>query len=160
MIFLTIGTQVPFDRLVKAVDEVAPSLNTKIIAQVSKSAYKARNMQTFDFISPHDFDAFFNSASLIVSHAGMGNIISALEREKPILILPRLAKYGEHRNDHQMATAKVFEKLNYVHVAYDEHELLKKLVSVYTQHLKPLHKIGTTASPELLASIKDFIKSK
>jgi UDP-N-acetylglucosamine transferase subunit ALG13 len=157
MIFLTIGTQVPFDRLVKAVDEIAPSLHTEIIAQVSKSAYKAQHIKTFDFIAPHEFDVFFNRASLIVSHAGMGNIISALEREKPILVMPRLARYGEHRNDHQMATARVFEKLNYVHVAYDEHELQKKLLSVYSERLQPLHKIGNTASPQLIASIKSFI---
>ncbi|HUQ96914.1 MAG TPA: glycosyltransferase, partial [Chitinophagaceae bacterium] len=101
--------------------------------------------------------AYFNKASLIVSHAGMGNIISALEREKPILVLPRLAQYGEHRNDHQMATAKVFEKLNYVYVAYNEQELQKKLQSVYQDDLKPLHKIGAIASPELINSIKAFI---
>ena len=160
MIFLSIGTQVPFDRLVKAVDEIAPSLQTEIVAQVSKTTYKAQYMKTFEFIAPHEFDLYFNKATLIVSHAGMGNIISALEREKPILVLPRLAKYGEHRNDHQMATARVFEKLNYVHVAYDAQELQQKLLSVYSEGLQPLHKIGHTASPELIASIKSFITKK
>src|SRR5215203_1840996 len=113
MIFLTIGTQEPFDRLLKAIDEIAPMLNTEIIAQVSKSTYVARNFKTFAFVSPIEFKTYFNQADLIVSHAGMGTIISALEGEKPILIMPRLARYREHRNDHQLATAAVFEKLNY-----------------------------------------------
>lgn len=157
MIFLTIGTQEPFDRLLKAVDEIAPSLHTKIIAQVAKSAYVPKNMETFAFTSPMEFKTYFNEAELIISHAGMGTIISALEGEKPILIMPRLARYREHRNDHQMATARVFEKLGYVHVAYDEAELKAKLISVYQNSLQPLHKIGSHASPELMGSIKSFL---
>ena len=157
MIFLTIGTQEPFDRLIKAVDEIAPLLNTDIIAQVSRSGYKAKNLQTFAFVSPVEFKTYFNRASLIISHAGMGTIISALEGEKPILIMPRLARYREHRNDHQLATAAVFQKLNYVHVAQDEQDLKAKLEQVYHSGLQPLHKIGSHASPELIASVRSFL---
>jgi len=157
MIFLTTGTQEPFDRLLKAVDEVAPSLGTTIIAQVSRSAYVAKHFETFAFASPGDFNRYFNEAELIISHAGMGTIISALEREKPILIMPRLARYREHRNDHQLATAQVFQKLNYVHVAFDEAELKTKLLTVFNSGLQPLHKIGKFASPELMGSIKSFL---
>lgn len=157
MIFLTIGTQEPFDRLIKAVDEIAPSLHTEIIAQVSRSDYKAKNLKTFNFVSPVEFKTYFNQADLIISHAGMGTIISALEGEKPILIMPRLARYREHRNDHQMATAAVFEKLTYVYVAHDEQDLKTKLQNIVENSLQPLHKIGRYASPELIESIKSFI---
>jgi UDP-N-acetylglucosamine transferase subunit ALG13 len=157
MIFLTTGTQEPFDRLVKAVDEIAPLLHTEIIAQISKTEYRAKNIETFAFASPSEFSTYFNKAELIISHAGMGTIISALQREKPILIMPRLAHYREHRNDHQLATARVFEKLHYVHVAFDEKELKTKLLSVFESRLQPLHKIDQYASPELIASIKRFL---
>ncbi len=157
MIFLTIGTQEPFDRLLKAVDEIAPQLQTKIVAQIARSTYAAKNFETFAFAAPGQFGRYFNEADLIISHAGMGTIISALQNEKPILIMPRLAQYHEHRNDHQMATAKVFEKLSYVHVAYDERELQSKLLEVYKNGLQPLHKIGRFASPELINSITGFL---
>lgn len=157
MIFLTIGTQEPFDRMLKAVDEIAPLLSTEIIAQVARSSYKAKNLKTFAFAAPGEFKKYFSEAELILSHAGMGSIISALEGEKPILIMPRLARYHEHRNDHQLATAAVFEKLRYVHVAHDETNLKTKLPEVYKNGLQPLHKIGQYATPELMASVKSFL---
>lgn len=49
MIFCTIGTQAPFDRFVRIVDEVAAHLDEEVIAQVYKSEYQAKNIQTVDF---------------------------------------------------------------------------------------------------------------
>jgi UDP-N-acetylglucosamine transferase subunit ALG13 len=71
--------------------------------------------------------------------------------------MPRLARFREHRNDHQLATAAVFEKLNYVHVAHDEAGLKTKLPLIYKNGLQPLHKIGRYASPELVGGIKSFL---
>ncbi|UKJ07067.1 PssE/Cps14G family polysaccharide biosynthesis glycosyltransferase [Solitalea lacus] len=159
MIFLTIGTQEPFDRLIKAVDEIAEIIDRPIIAQVAKTSYVVKNMQAHEFVSPTEFNSYFNQAKLIISHAGMGTIITALEKEKPIIVLPRIAKLGEHRNDHQLATAKSFDKLKYIHVAYNEHQLKDKLLSLLNEDLKPLHKIGKFASKELLNSIQSFIES-
>lgn len=162
MIFVTIGTQEPFDRLIKTMDEIADAFpNEKIIAQVSETMYKVKHMQTFDFVSPTEFDKFFNEARLIVGHAGMGTIISALQKEKPIIVMPRIAKLGEHRNEHQMATAKKMEALNYIRVAYNEDELKNKVTSLLMiQDIKPLYKLGDSASEQLINSIKDFISKK
>lgn len=160
MIFITIGTQEPFDRLIKAIDELVPLYShTTFVAQVAKSNYKVKNMTSFEFISPVEFDKYYEQAKLIISHAGMGSIISALYKEKPILIMPRLAKFGEHRNDHQLATATEFYKLNYVNVAFNEIELKEKLNWILTNNLAPLHKIGKYASHELISSIKETINS-
>src|SRR5215217_2444665 len=112
MIFVTIGTQEPFDRLIKAIDELAPLLNMDIVAQVSNTVIEVKNMKALTFIPPDEFDNYFQQASLIISHAGMGSIITALTMNKPIIVMPRLASLGEHRNEHQTATAKKFEKLN------------------------------------------------
>lgn len=158
MIFVTIGTQEPFDRLIKAVDEIAPLLGQlEIVAQVSKSNYKVKNMQTLDFASPTDFNTYFEKASLIISHAGMGTIISALEKGKPIVVLPRLLKFNEHRSDHQLATAKRLVELNYVHVAFDEAELKDKIFNLLNTRSQPLHKLGKYASDQLLHSVQNFI---
>jgi len=161
MIFVTTGTQIPFDRLVKAIDEVYPYLgDVEIIVQVAKSAYKVENFEIQEFIPPREFDDYFNRADLIIAHAGMGTIISAFVKNKPILVMPRLAKYGEHRNDHQLATATRFHELRYINVAYTEDELKEKLKSLQRTPLKPLFNIDDYASKELIMSLQSFINLK
>lgn len=158
MIFVVTGTQEPFDRMIRVIDQVAAMYKTiSFIAQVSKSAIATHNLQTFDFIPPVEFNNYFDQASLIISHAGTGTIFTALERDKPIIIMPRLAEYGEHRNDHQLATCKVFERLGYVNVAYNEDELRTKVIKLLNNTPQSLHKMGKHASNELIESLQEFI---
>lgn len=161
MIFVTIGTQEPFDRLVKAVDEIASELHgIEVVAQVSHTNYQAQYMKTFDFMSPDQFEKHFTDADLVISHAGMGTIISALVKEKPLIILPRLVKYKEHRSDHQVATANVFKQLDYVHVAGDEKDLKQKVFDIVKgKDSGCKHKIGDYASDGLINSIREKIFS-
>ncbi|SNS14417.1 UDP-N-acetylglucosamine transferase subunit ALG13 [Noviherbaspirillum humi] len=107
MIFLTVGTQLPFDRLVAAVDDWA-ALNPEVelFGQIGAGDYKPLHFRHADYLTPEAADNHFRRASLIVSHAGMGSILTALKYRKSILMLPRRAALGEHRNDHQLATAK------------------------------------------------------
>ncbi|MCF2487397.1 glycosyltransferase [Dyadobacter sp. CY347] len=158
MIFVTVGTQGPFDRLITTMDELALSMpDIPIVAQVGESKYKVRNMHSFAFTSSLDMEMYFNNAHLIVSHAGMGTIISAFERKKPIVIFPKLAKFGEHRNDHQLATAKRLESLNYLHAAYDFTTLKAKVSAALTGELTPLHNVGKYASTELITSLQTYL---
>lgn len=158
MIFVTTGTQEPFDRLLKAVDEIAQKRpDIKIVAQSTKSQYKVENISLHGFLAPSEFSTLFDDAKLIVAHAGMGTIISALVHNKPILVLPRLAKYGEHRNDHQLATVRAFEKLQYVYAAYGEEELESKMIAIIDGSASCNHRIGRNASQQLITSIKNFI---
>lgn len=157
MIFVTIGTQAPFDRLIKLIDEYAPLLDEEIIAQVYHSDYKPKNIKTLEFLAPDEFNELFDQARLIVAHAGMGTILSALQRHKPIIIFPRIAALGEHRNEHQLATARKFKEMGTIYVAMDETEL-KELIT--QKSLKCLHSIGDSASSTLISSITDFIDKK
>ena len=147
MIFCTIGTQAPFDRFLKIVDEVAADIDEEIVAQVYKSHYQAKNIKTVNFLPPDEFQELFKSARMIVAHAGMGTIISAMQQEKPIIVFPRIAKLGEHRNEHQLATAEKMKELGYVYVANTAEELKSLLVD---PNLKPLHKLGKFASQSLI----------
>ena len=147
MIFCTIGTQAPFDRFVKIVDEVAAHLDEEVIAQVYKSEYTAKHIRTTDFLPPDEFNELFGKARLIVAHAGMGTIISAMRRHKPIIIFPRIAALGEHRNEHQLATAQKMKELGYVYVANNAEELKELLIR---PDLKPLHELGDSASQSLI----------
>ncbi|EOR94085.1 Beta-1,4-galactosyltransferase [Arcticibacter svalbardensis MN12-7] len=141
-------------------DEIAESFpEVEIIAQIAKSNYHPSNIKTLDFMTPIEFNEHFSKAKLIVSHAGMGTIISALQQEKPIVVIPRLTKFKEHRNEHQLATAKKFDELNYIHVAYDITELKKIVLSTYYHNLKPLYKLGPYAADSLISSIGTYITS-
>lgn len=129
MIFLTVGTQFPFDRLVKAIDDILDRrlINEKIFAQMGKSSYKPRNFEAVPSLENSLFDKYMREASQVISHAGVGTIITALEHNKPLLVMPRLKKYGEHVNDHQCNIAKKFEQEGYLLATYDVKELPEKI---------------------------------
>jgi UDP-N-acetylglucosamine transferase subunit ALG13 len=157
MIFVTIGTQEPFDRLIKVIDQIAPELGEEVIVQTFETDYEIKNMRVLGFIPPRDFDEYFEKASLIISHAGMGTIISALVKQKSLIVMPRMVEYGEHRNDHQMSTAKRFDELKYINVAYNETELAEKVLGIIKQGFKPLKTLGNYASESLVKALSDFI---
>jgi UDP-N-acetylglucosamine transferase subunit ALG13 len=161
MIFVTIGTQEPFNRLIKAVDAIGDKLNDKeITAQAFGVDFAPKNIKLVELLPPDEFNRLFTNASLIISHAGMGNIISALQFSKPIIILPRLVEFGEHRNEHQLHTAKKFESLGYVNVAYSAEELEKMVFEHFDGTLSSKSKtLSNSASDTLISSISQFVNS-
>ncbi len=142
MIFLTVGTQFPFDRLVKAVDQAAGinGFDEQIIAQIGDSSYCPENFEAAPSVEKAVFDQHFSKADCIISHAGMGTITMALDHRKPLLVMPRLKKYGEVVNDHQLAIANKFEQLGYLLVAYGAEDVpikMKQLKSFVPQERQP-----------------------
>lgn len=137
MIFLTVGTQFPFDRLVKAVDRAieAMGLDEELYAQVGDSSYQPRNFEAASHLEKHLFDDCMRKASSIISHAGMGTITMALDHKKPLLVMPRRKRFGEVVNDHQVAIAKKYEELGHLIVAYDEEDISKKIKAL--RHFVP-----------------------
>ena len=123
MILLTVGKQLPFDRLVMAVDALAPHLAEPVIAQVGQSLVQPHNIEAHAKLPAQDFEAIAERARLIVSHAGIGSVLLARRLQKPIVLMPRRADLREHRNDHQMATAKQLEGTDGIFIAWDETEL-------------------------------------
>lgn len=131
MIFVSVGTQLGFDRLLKMLDIVQEhnNLKFKIFAQIGSSRYVPKHYEFENSMNQKDFNERLSNSSVIVSHAGMGNIITALSYKKPIIIIPRLSAFGEHRNDHQVHTANSFAEIAGVYVATDFdslNELLNK----------------------------------
>lgn len=159
MIFITTGTQEPFDRLIKVIDEIAICFpEEKFVVQAFEKEYTPKNIKIEKFIHPERFNNIFDNANLIISHAGMGTILSAMSKKKPIIVMPRLLRYKEHRNEHQLATAKKMKELNYVEVAFDENELKKLLMSLLgNKRYKSLHEIQNYASSELINELRQII---
>jgi UDP-N-acetylglucosamine transferase subunit ALG13 len=129
MIFLTVGTVLPFDRLVRAVDEAVAAgiIQTPVFAQIGATRLRPRNMEYAAVLDKHDFDRKVAEAEYLISHAGMGSITTALERNKRLLVMPRRKKFREGVNDHQVATARQFGALGHVLVAYDTEEVPRRL---------------------------------
>lgn len=123
LIFLTIGTQLPFDRLVQIVDSYPNNNNEQIFAQIGIGKYRPRNFDYSQAVSPQEYKEKVLSARVIISHAGIGTVLSAKKFGKPIILFPRRAALGEHRNDHQLATCKQLEDRRGVYVTYDEAQL-------------------------------------
>ncbi len=156
MIFVTVGTDLPFDRLVRVVDEWAGHGGRQdVFAQIGASRWTPSYLPHRNFLPPDEFTRRFAEARVIVAHAGMGTILSALRWKKPILVMPRRAALGEQRNDHQLATARHLSALGKVNVAMDESELRYQLESLDV--LEPRTPIGPFASVELTSALKDFI---
>ncbi len=156
MIFVTVGTDAPFNRLIQAVDRwVGETGRTDVFAQIGEGGWEPKYIPFSPFLEPPEFTARFNSATLIVSHAGMGTILSALRYGKPILVMPRRASLGEQRNEHQLATAKHLSQMGKISVALDEQELLRYLGNLDT--LQARARIASSASPELCSAIRNFI---
>ena len=157
VIFVTVGAQMPFDRLVKTVDHWARANGRDdVFAQIGQSEYRPSNMQWARFLSPDEFKQKYETAKVIVAHAGTGSLITALQLGKPILIMPRRASLRETRNDHQVATSEQFRRFGSVTVAWDENELIEKLESV--DDLRGESRgIEPHASKELIKAMREFI---
>ena len=91
MIFVTVGHQMPFDRLIRAMDEWAGARARRdVFAQIGRSDFQPKHIRTAPFLAPEDFERSMDEAAAVVAHAGTGTIIAALQRGKPLLVLPRL----------------------------------------------------------------------
>lgn len=155
-LFVTVGAQMPFDRMIRAVDEwAAGARDVELFAQVGETGFQPRNIPWAELLSPDEFRAKLSWASLIVSHAGMGSILMSLQYGKPILVMPRSGALRETRNDHQVATARHLRSIARIAVAMDEGELLAMLSNAAT--IETGKAISQEASPELLATTRQFI---
>ncbi|HEY8333391.1 MAG TPA: glycosyltransferase [Tardiphaga sp.] len=156
MIFATVGTQGQFDRLIRTIDGWAGANGrTDVFAQTGPSDYRPEHIRTERFVDATEFRERVEAASLVISHAGMGSIITALELGKRIIVMPRRASLGEHRNDHQLATAKRFAEQGSITVAYTEQELIDTLDRL--QGLNETERLTSPASPHLISAIRSFI---
>lgn len=127
MIFVAVGTQFPFDRLIRSVDEWAEQHGVNGIAQIAGGEYQPQHLHWERFMSTDTFNQHLQAASLIISHAGMGNIITALENRKPIIVMNRQHALGEHRNDHQLDGLAWMGQLPGVYTASTQEELYQLL---------------------------------
>ena len=124
MILVTLGTQkFQMNRLVEAVDKLAPSLGEEVFIQTGNSSYIPKNCKYQDFVNVEDFQQMIKTCSLLITHSGVGSIMTGVSNNRPIIVVPRLEKYHEHVDDHQVQIAEAFEQKGLVLHCKDISEL-------------------------------------
>ena len=135
MIFVILGTQkFQMNRLLIAVDELAAcDVNLTFIAQTGFSDYMLKHCAFQHFFDKPVFDKYIAEAEIIVTHGGVSSIVTALKHNKPVIICPRFAKYGEHVDDHQCEIASAFEKKGYALVCGEDSDLTAVIAQCRSQ---------------------------
>ena len=123
MILVLCGTQKQsFSRMIKEVEKLADDY--EIIVQAGHSNYRSDKMEMFDFISGEKLKVLYEKADYIVTHGGAGSMLQAIEYGKKTIVFPRLQKYGEHVDDHQLQLAEKLQNLGYLLVFHDGDEIM------------------------------------
>ena len=124
MILVTVGNHTQgFPRLIRKMDEFAEKMPEEVIMQIGATDYHPQNARHFRSTSQEEMDRLNREARLVVTHAGAGSILTGLKWGKPMVIVPRLAKYGEHFDDHQLQLADVLSQAGKVITVYEVEEL-------------------------------------
>ncbi len=115
MIFVMLGTQNnPFQRLLEEIDNLIDKkqIQEEVIVQAGYTKYEPKNekMKIIDFMPKEEIDKFEQKANFIITHGGVGSIITSLEKKKKVIAVPRLHEYGEHVNNHQIEIVEKFNK--------------------------------------------------
>lgn len=152
MILVTLGTQdKPFIRLLKAIDNAIEKgvIKDKVIVQAGYNVgrYESKNMEIFDLIDREKFSELVNKCDLLITHGGVGSILNGVRQNKKIIACPRLAKYGEHINDHQLQIVSEFSRLGYI-LPYNDGDDLGEIIK----------KIKTFNPKKFVSNTNKFVK--
>lgn len=156
MIFVCLGTQIfQMNRLLKELDRLIEikEITEPVFAQIGKSDYKPVHFDYKEFISPEEYQECVDKADLIITHGGTGAIVKALKAKKQTIAVPRLFKYGEHENDHQLQIIDFFYDNGYILKASEMDELLPAYKSM-KEH--PIEK-RFVGDGHVLELVEDFI---
>lgn len=158
MIFITLGSQkFQFNRLLKAVDELVErgEIQEEVYAQIGYSDYQPLHYGYTQFVDREEFHKLEKAADIVITHGGTGAIIGAVKQGKKVIAVPRLSKYGEHVDDHQLQLLQQFYEMGLVCVCMDCDKLGEALE--YTRQTR--FKDYVSNGDAIIASIERYIKS-
>ena len=159
MIFVTLGSQkFQFNRLLRTVDEFVGQgkITDEVFAQRGYSDYVPQNYGYKEFMSHEEFEKIMEKADLVISHGGTGAIIGAVKKGKKVIAVPRLAKYGEHVDDHQVQLLTQFEEMNIIEACYD----LDSLDELIKKTKKKTYQSYVSNTENIIYSIENYITTE
>jgi len=138
MILVTLGTQdKSFERLLKAIDKKIDEnkIKDKVVVQAGMTKYESKNMEIYDFVEYDKFDDLIKKCDILITHGGVGSIITGLKNNKKVIAAARLKKYKEHTNDHQLQIIENFRDSGFILELTDFDKVDKKIEE--TKNFKP-----------------------
>lgn len=157
MIFVTLGSQkFQFNRLLKKIDEliIENTIREDVFAQIGASNYRPKNYSYKEFLDRDEFNIMTDKCDIFITHGGTGAIIGAVKKGRKVIAVPRLAKYGEHVDDHQLQLLKQFNDMGIIEVCYELDELAEKYLRI--QNFKMKTYLSNTQ--KIIDSISEFIE--
>ena len=158
MIFITLGSQkFQFNRFLKEIDKLIDDgvIEDEVFAQIGASEYIPRNYKYEYFLDRNRFAEIMNSCDTVITHGGTGVIIGAVKKGKRVIAVPRLAKYGEHVDDHQLQLLHQFDDLQLICACYEMNDLGECYKNLKTMQFRPY----VSNTDVVIASIDEYLKS-
>lgn len=158
MIFITLGSQkFQFNRLLEEVDKLIEQgiITEEVFAQIGYSDYKPKNYKYNKFLDRDEFNEIIKKCDKVITHGGTGAIINAVKNNKKVIAIPRLAKYGEHVDDHQLQIVKKFKEMGVISICNDT----KYLKKIYDEIESKIGKIYISNTEAIIESIDRFLRN-
>jgi UDP-N-acetylglucosamine transferase subunit ALG13 len=150
VIFVALGTQAyPFDRLLRGLDGVEEEL----VVQGGASTHRPGGATWFEFLDYPQLVDYVRTARVVVSHAGVGSVMTAVTEGKRPVVVPRLARYGEAVDDHQLPFARRMDAAGLVRLVEDPTELRDAVVSTSEPP-----EAGTAGETSLAADLRAYLE--
>mgnify|MGYP005817213323 CR=1 FL=1 len=157
MIFVTVGSMYPFDRLIAAADAwAAANPGVAMLAQIGTGT-PPRNMRWGQRMDQDSFAETVRDAEVVVAHAGMGTVITAGRFARPLVILPRHVALGEHATEHQVATADWLRGRPGIFVADTADDLGPCISEARAMNAEAIPMLEPDAPGEFLARVRAWI---
>ncbi len=154
MILVVLGTQDKrFERLLKVVEQAIDQglIKDEVIVQAGCTVYESGKMNVVDYVDMTTFEQWMKDCRLLITHGGVGTIMSALRNKKPVIACARLAKYGEHHNDHQCEIIETFYEKGYL-IPLRDGQSLKEALSAAESFVVPDVESNNRKMIELLSN--------
>ena len=159
MIFVVLGTQkFQCNRLLRVVDELVANgtVTEEVYAQRGHSDYTPQHYAYTDFMDKDSFEKKIGQCSLLITHSGVGTILSGIHHGKGVIVFPRLKKYGEHVDDHQLDIARAFGKKKLVLVCGEEDSLAEVIKQSADFDFQPYE----SQRDKMLGIIRTFLREE
>lgn len=158
MIFVTLGSQkFQFDRLLQKLDELVERgmITEEIMAQIGASTYLPKHYEYVRFMDREQFAATMDRCDIVVTHGGTGVIITAVKKGKKVIAVPRLAKYKEHVDDHQLQLLHQFDELQIICACYELGNFEAEYLEIRNKQFRPY----VSNTHVIIASIEEYLES-
>ena len=159
MIFITLGSQkFQFNRLLISIDKLIQKkiITEEVFAQIGYSDYKPKHYRYKEFLNRDEFVEMESKADIVLTHGGTGAIIGAVKKGKKVIAVPRLSKYGEHVDDHQLQLVAQFKSQNLIYGLNDCSELEESIRNIKYHKFTP-YMSNTT---KVIESLENYIQKE